>query len=865
MKAAATVEKALGLAEVDPHEALRMLGEIGEGALAGAGPVVLGLAYWARGRASRHLGRRMEAGAALRLAVETLSRCGAVEDSARAAVSLALERIDAGCFDEAIRLLDGASAHLDGTERARLLIQKGLALQRSGRSADAVECWDEAVTVSAEAGAPVEAAIARQNRGIVRTYRGDLDGAEDDLRVAREAFASAGHAIRAMEATHNLGFVAARRGDLPRALALFDEAQAEAGRLGSVRPQALLDRVEVTLNAGLTAEARILAESTVRILERDGFDADVPEACLLAAGACEQDDDLDGSAAWAARAAELFEMQERPRWGLLARLAIAVTDSKKDAWCPEGPDRLLSLAAELREAGWFGAAVESEARAARLLIDQGRHDRAGEVVERLIGSLRQASALGRTDIRLVEAAHLLATGDVRGVKRALSSAYRSFRIFQATLGSIELRSRGGGRAEELVAVAVALAEADRSPEGVLYWSEAVRQTTRPAFGVATDPEMLSLLGALRDLTAQMTAESVDLSAASRYRRRQAALEELIRRRSRHAAGIGTGGDRPLPMRSLMEWLEGVVLIDYVIAGNRLWAAVVEGGSCRLIDVADLGAARRAVAGLRMALRTAVSSEAPAHSERELREAGLRAERALLRPLGLEQAGPVVIVPDGPLGSVPWSLLPHLAGTEVTVAPSASEWARAGRAADRAGHDTRVLVVAGPGLQHGDDEIEAIARTWHRVTALAGADATVDRFLRELPKADLVHVAAHGTHRGDNPLLSGIRLHDGYVTGYELATVHKSVELVVLSCCDIGMSDTSSGIGLAQVLTQTGVAGAIASVSPIPDRSAAALTPELHRHLAGGAAPAAALNLSRAAAGGPLRFPSAAGLVCFGRG
>jgi CHAT domain-containing protein len=64
---------------------------------------------------------------------------------------------------------------------------------------------------------------------------------------------------------------------------------------------------------------------------------------------------------------------------------------------------------------------------------------------------------------------------------------------------------------------------------------------------------------------------------------------------------------------------------------------------------------------------------------------------------------------------------------------------------------------------------------------AGEEATVD-VLRE--KADgrrVVHIAAHGFFRPDNPMFSGIRLGSGsYLTLYDLYNLKLPAEMVVLS-------------------------------------------------------------------------------------
>jgi tetratricopeptide (TPR) repeat protein len=216
------VEEALEVAEADSRRALQLLADAEGHGLASADLRVRGLAAWARGRASRHLGQQRRAGVDLRDAVDMLRRSSDVQAWARASVSLALERIDAGCFDEAIGLLDSSSTHLSGGDAARALTQKALAVQRAGQVVDSLENWDRAIEACSRAGLLVEQAVAMQNRGIVHVYRGDLDAAEADLQRAAAIFERCGQEVRSMEVTHNLGFVASRRGDLPKALELFD-------------------------------------------------------------------------------------------------------------------------------------------------------------------------------------------------------------------------------------------------------------------------------------------------------------------------------------------------------------------------------------------------------------------------------------------------------------------------------------------------------------------------------------------------------------------------------------------------------------------------------------------------------------------
>ncbi len=858
--------------EADPEAARRLLDSLDAARIQQAGPQALGMIALARGRLARLRGVRSQAVTELESAVDLLTAAGDRRQAALARVSLALERAEAGDFDVALDLITGALAVLEGGDRARALAQRALVMDRSGPRRDTVEHWSQAIVAFEAVGAVGEVAVCLQNRAIARAYGGDLAGAEADLRQAGQVFSEGGDRIRAMEVEHNLGFVAARRGDLPRALSLFDRAQETARQLGVLRPQALVDRVEVTLAAGLAEEASALAESAVDLLQRAGFHADVAEACLLAGRARERAGDLQASASWAARAEDLFAQQGRPRWALLARYHRARVESAIPPLRTERAAALLRLTEDLRATGWFDAADEAELTAARLLLAMGDAVAARRILDGLALGLGRRAPLIRLGIRLLQTRVFLAAGEGVRARRSLLGALNSLRAFLSTLGSIELRSLGGGQTAEIIELAVAVSggpgpaeDVSGGPgpaEAILWWTEVVRQITRgPGRVGPPDPELLALLEALRAVHAEAGRDAISLAEATRSRQRQAALEEIIRRRSRSASAPPGPTKAALAPTALATWPPDVTLVDFAIAEDRLHAVVVERGRARLVQLGSVGEARRLVAGLRLAIGLSVAADADGAASRRATEAARGAEEALIGPLGLEPVERMVIVPEGPLWSAPWSALPALATVEVTVAATATAPPPPLVAPDPA--PGRVLLVAGPDLHHGGEELDALREIWPTAEVLAGPRASAAAVLGALADADLVHIAAHGSHRGDNPMLSGVRLRDGVLTGYELSTAPIAARLVVLSCCETGMAHTTSGLGLAQLLTQSGGRAAVASVCPVSDSSAVGLMASLHRSLARGRSPAGALRDVGPAAGSGPRSPTAAGFVCFG--
>jgi CHAT domain-containing protein len=159
---------------------------------------------------------------------------------------------------------------------------------------------------------------------------------------------------------------------------------------------------------------------------------------------------------------------------------------------------------------------------------------------------------------------------------------------------------------------------------------------------------------------------------------------------------------------------------------------------------------------------------------------------------------------------------------------------------------------------------------HRTTALQGSSATVQAITSALHRADLVHLAAHGRVRADNPLFSSLRLADGPLTVFDLERLDRVAPMVVLAACDSGRPVVCTGdelLGFSATLLSLGTHQLIASVVPVPDVETAPLMIAFHRQLAAGHDAANALSQAqRQLADGESRaMAAAAGFICIGDG
>ncbi|MEV4177748.1 CHAT domain-containing protein [Nonomuraea sp. NPDC049709] len=194
-----------------------------------------------------------------------------------------------------------------------------------------------------------------------------------------------------------------------------------------------------------------------------------------------------------------------------------------------------------------------------------------------------------------------------------------------------------------------------------------------------------------------------------------------------------------------------------------------------------------------------------------------------------------------------------------------------RLRDRPAGRGGVVVVAGPDRGGTDlpgayEEAKGVAAL-HGVPPMLGPGAGVRDVMAALDGAALAHLAAHGRVHSTNPLFSSILLSDGPLTAYDLETLPRAPELVVLAACDVGRSAVLAGdeiLGLCATLLAQGTRQIIVPVISIPDIETAPVMIAFHRLLAAGRTAAQALaGAQMSASGGPAAQVSARSFVSLG--
>jgi hypothetical protein len=426
--------------------------------------------------------------------------------------------------------------------------------------------------------------------------------------------------------------------------------------------------------------------------------------------------------------------------------------------------------------------------------------------------------------------------------------------------------RAAGVGEALAATALRLAVNEGKPRRTFEWAERTRAAALqvPRARPPRDARLADLLGRLRVLASQIEEASFSGALDPSLLRRQAALEQDVRRRA-WSAGAMSEVLRPPEPAALAAALGRGHLLEYVEVDGRHWVVALRRGR---MSLHPLGSAREAfdeLDALRFALGRMARPGGPPASRaaagRSLAHAAGRLDDLLLAPVRhLIADDDVVVVPTGALHSLPWSTLPTLHGRPVAVTPSAAIWLRCRRAAGPLPTRGRVVLVAGPRLGHGDEEVADLAALHRDADVMVGDGASVDAVLRALDGSGVAHLVAHGSFRADNPLFSSVRLADGPLTIYDLERLRRPPDLLVLSACDVGTGARRPGeavMGLAASVLPLGTTALVASVTPVDDAQSRHLMVRFHERLLEGVSPAAALSI--AAAGAP------SGFTCLGAG
>jgi CHAT domain-containing protein len=387
--------------------------------------------------------------------------------------------------------------------------------------------------------------------------------------------------------------------------------------------------------------------------------------------------------------------------------------------------------------------------------------------------------------------------------------------------------------------------------------------------------------ALRRRTEQLRARWHALVSASAHSGQRASPEALVEVEreladayranwptdSAGCAGATTPANRePYSLASVMARLgDDQALLVFDVLGDELIAFVVTAGQATVARrLASVRALRREAIGLNHACEEATLFRP------ERQAALIDGIQHLIQPLGQSLIGrPLAalravpgrlwLVPSAAMAMLPIQMLadavaarPGDGGAQpsVQLCPSAS-WAGERPIAGALSVDGRHSLVVGHSfdgrLPRAVDEARAVADVLAGEWLIEQA-ATPGALAAAAPTADILHIAAHGAFRPDNPMFSSIHLAGGAMTAYDvLRLLLPRRPLVTLSACQTGLASLRGGevLGLAGSFLQAGASALIVSQWRVDDAATAVLMKALYAHLLQGEPVAAALRSAQA--------------------
>jgi len=234
--------------------------------------------------------------------------------------------------------------------------------------------------------------------------------------------------------------------------------------------------------------------------------------------------------------------------------------------------------------------------------------------------------------------------------------------------------------------------------------------------------------------------------------------------------------------------------------------------------------------------------------------------------------PIVIVPDDATIAIPYPVLWDTLHSQylierqpIVVAPNATSFVEIRRHLPTRRRSTRLFAAGDPAfdatlfpglvrLPAAAEEVSAIAKLYDESECVTATDATAARLVAGLPRANVIHIAAHSIRNATDALLSGFVLAtsaraSALFTVRDIASLSLPLHpVVMLAGCQTGQrADGASDLqSLAAAFVVSGSSSVVGSLWNIDDDDAAEVSRAFHRQLRQGFSPSVALQVTQLA-------------------
>lgn len=755
-----------------------------------------------------------------------------------------------GEFDQALDYYNRALRGLDELgDRARSAVVTnniGDVYFRRGQYRSALEFGQRALDMNRAVGTTVR--VSSSLDGMANIYRA-LGDYERALRYFQEALAlrtKVGDRLGSMETTHNIGLVHFSQGDYALAIAAYKRGL-HLNRIWGLRDESLVAQALDNIGAAawrLGQRERAVANfrESLAVAEREHLPT--LEASVV--------HDLGRAALESGRVAEASRLFDRAlevgrRVGDQAGITETLTGQSATKLAAGQLDAALALAQSAVEKAAAHDQPELLWNAQTLVgVAYRRLGRLGEARSALSGAVQTIEQLST---------HVVVSDNLR--QQFFENKLSPYHELLALL----VQQHAFGEALEVAELAKARTLSrllQRTPldEDSMLSADEKRERTR------LRDRLFALNRQVENLRSRQPAD--ERAIVNVESERHAARDELAAFDTTAAAAhpelaAARGDVKALRLADTGPLLTdgSTAIVEYVVADRSLYVFTVTSDGRRVVVDGRL---------------TPIASDALANRARQFRDriasrdfGVVEDARALydllVAPISSSIAGKshVVIVPDGPLWSIPFQALSGprgylLEAVAVSYAPSLAVLREIHRLPTMTGPRTVLAMGKSTFGSRSETALQPLPEAEQQVTLIRGiygtdrsatyldAEATESRFKAAAPRYAVLHLATHAVLDESSPMYSHLVLSpaadrpddDGRLEAWEMMGLKLRADLVVLAACDTGRGRIAAGegvIGTMWALFAAGARSLVVSQFRVESKSTTALLVAFHRRLA----------------------------------
>ncbi|MCA9994359.1 MAG: CHAT domain-containing protein [Anaerolineales bacterium] len=794
-------------------------------------------------------------------------RLGNSEAALRTNVGLMHVLGESGRYEEALaagqEILTGINGRSPHPLTALALHNRGTCFEQLGRYDEAIAAYTQAETTYQLLDMREPLGHVRNNRGLVLLSLGQARAALDAFTAAAAIYTAEGSSFSLARTWTNLGETRLLLGDYQQSLALFDQAHQFFQQQDALAEHhiLLLGRAKAYLALNLFSQAQAAYQEVEELLRSAGMAHHHAQALWGLGMAHRAQQQFDEAATALAAANDAFAAvgnQPLQVSVLLEQAALEAVQGNRGVALQQA-QQALALTSDHH---WPIQTFFTRLRLADLLLPDAAAAESHLLVAQPISQslalphlrYRVNQRLGR--LRLLQ-------GDYLAAQQLLQTAVSDIEQLRGNLAQEALRlsflDDKTAAYEDLIqlyllqneveqAFATAEQAKSRTLAELLAGLLAVQQP-------ANDDIAVRLQALQADLNA-IYNEVLGLDQGSERRPRllgnlnhQARLLEQEISQLRLQLPLGQPQGDPLlhaVLPSQPHLPPRATMLAYHIIGDEILAFVQHNGRLTVFrQLSSVTAVRQALQRLDIQWqRFRVGSEFISRHQKQLERSAQTVlqtlHQALIAPLAHALTTPrLLIIPHGLLHQLPFHALFDgeqylLDQHEIVYAPSATIFNLCQQRPIQTEGTALVLGVSDSSIPHVTAEAEAIAATVGNGAQLFLDEAATTAVLRHhAPHSRRLHLACHGLFRSGNPMFSALKLHDGWFTASDVASLPLRHPLVTLSACESGRSQILGGdeiLGLSRAFLGAGAAALAVSLWLVEDKTTALLMADWYQRL-----------------------------------